>query len=55
MNKHMELMQQFQAIDSDHSGFIEKTELEQILRDSKIEATDEEIHSIIDELAIRNW
>lgn len=54
--KHLEanqiekLKEEFQKIDTDHSGFLEVTELEQIIRDSDLQMGQDEIQAIIKEL-----
>lgn len=54
--KHLEadqiakLREEFEKIDTDHSGFIEVAELEQIIRQSDLQMGQDEIQNIIKEL-----
>ena len=44
------MKEEFEKFDTDHSGFLEVSELEQIIRDSDLQMGIEEINSIIKEL-----
>lgn len=49
-NQISKLKEEFEKIDTDHSGFLEVAELEQIIRDSDLQMGQEEIQAIIKEL-----
>ena len=44
------MKEEFEKFDTDHSGFLEVSELEQIIRDSDLQMGIEEINNIIKEL-----
>lgn len=49
-NQIKKLRDEFEKIDTDHSGFLEKSELEQAIRDSRMNLSEEEINNMISEL-----
>ena len=49
-NQIKKLRDEFEKIDTDHSGFLEKSELEQAIRDSRMNLSDDEINNMIAEL-----
>ena len=49
-NQIQKLKEEFEKIDTDHSGFLEVSELQEVIKNTHMELGDEEINSIIKEL-----